>query len=51
MPELADLDNKEIHEPPADKANKSGYPAPLVYHKECRERALEAYKAGLARDM
>ncbi len=45
IPELRDVDNKHIHapweldEPPAD------YPAPIVNHKEARERTLAAYKA------
>lgn len=52
VPELKDLDNKQIHEPysrgAGDKAKKNGYPRPIVQHGECRARALAAYKAALA---
>lgn len=52
IPELKDLDNKAIHEPYSRGggkiAEKNGYPRPLVEHKECRDRALNAYKEGLA---
>ncbi|KAF5963443.1 deoxyribodipyrimidine photo-lyase [Fusarium bulbicola] len=52
IPELKDLDSKAIHDPynrgAGPKAKKNGYPAPIVTHKECRDRALAAYKEGLA---
>ncbi|KAI1031322.1 hypothetical protein LB504_000323 [Fusarium proliferatum] len=52
VPELRDLDSKAIHDPynrgAGPKAKKNGYPAPIVTHKECRDRALAAYKEGLA---
>ncbi|TWU76307.1 hypothetical protein ED733_005681 [Metarhizium rileyi] len=55
VPELKDLNNKEIHEPygrGADaKAKKNGYPKPIVNHKDCRDRALSAYKEGIANGM
>ncbi|KAF5663790.1 deoxyribodipyrimidine photo-lyase [Fusarium denticulatum] len=54
VPELKDLDSKAIHDPynrgAGPKAKKNGYPAPIVTHKDCRERALAAYKEGLASD-
>ena len=53
VPELKDMDAKQIHEPynrgAGPKAKKSGYPQPIVAHKDCRERALAAYKEGLAK--
>ncbi|KAH8174586.1 FAD binding domain of DNA photolyase domain-containing protein [Sarocladium implicatum] len=55
VPELKDLDDKEIHEPygrgAGEKAKKAGYPKPIVDHKTCRDRALSAYKAGLSSDL
>ncbi|SCV33058.1 probable deoxyribodipyrimidine photo-lyase PHR [Fusarium fujikuroi] len=52
VPELKGLDSKAIHDPynrgAGPKAKKNGYPAPIVTHKECRDRALAAYKEGLA---
>lgn len=49
VPELKNLDNKEIHEPygrgAADKAKKAGYPKPIVDHSAARNQALAAYKA------
>ncbi|KAF5003643.1 hypothetical protein FDECE_9814 [Fusarium decemcellulare] len=54
VPELKDLDSKEIHDPynrgAGPKAKKKGYPKPIVEHKECRERALAAYKEGIQSD-
>ena len=38
-PELADLSNKEIHNPPT----LDNYPKPIVNYKEMRERALNMY--------
>jgi len=40
-PELAHLDNKSIHAPPAGQAN---YPAPLVDHATQRNAALSLFK-------
>jgi deoxyribodipyrimidine photo-lyase len=40
VPELAHLDATTIHEPAGALAD---YPAPIVDHKEARERALAAY--------
>ncbi|OAA62163.1 DNA photolyase, FAD-binding/Cryptochrome [Cordyceps fumosorosea ARSEF 2679] len=52
VPELKELDNKQIHDPynrgAGDKAKKAGYPKPIVEHSECRARALAAYKAAVA---
>lgn len=42
IPELADLDNKSIHEP--WKTGVPDYPEPLVELPESRERALAAYQ-------
>ncbi len=46
VPELADLDDKAIHEPhDADlPAADLDYPAPIVEHASARERAIEAFK-------
>ena len=40
VPELAHLDDHQIHEPAGAAA---GYPRPIVDHREARERALAAY--------
>ncbi|QUC17400.1 uncharacterized protein UV8b_01641 [Ustilaginoidea virens] len=55
VPELSDLSNKEIHDPygrgAGSKAKKNGYPKQIVDHKDCRDRALSAYKEGIANGM
>ena len=43
VPELADLDDADIHDPPDDK--RGDYPEKMIGHKEARERALEAYRS------
>ncbi len=43
VPELADLSDAEIHDPPDEK--RGAYPAKMIGHKEARERALEAYRS------
>ncbi|KAJ3189466.1 hypothetical protein HDU85_003097 [Gaertneriomyces sp. JEL0708] len=52
VPELANIAGKAVHDPyhrgAAAKAEKMGYPRPIVEHKGCRERALNAYKQGIA---
>ncbi|KAI1323387.1 deoxyribodipyrimidine photo-lyase [Xylariaceae sp. FL0255] len=54
IPELRDVKGKAIHDPygrgAGGQAKKSGYPEPMVVHKDCRERALTAYKKGIGRD-
>ncbi|KAI5467502.1 DNA photolyase, FAD-binding/Cryptochrome [Mariannaea sp. PMI_226] len=54
VPELKDLNAKEIHDPynrgAGPKAKKNGYPKQVVDHKNCRERALAAYKDGIESD-
>lgn len=54
VPELADAEGNAIHDPytrgAADVARRAGYPRKIVEHKESRERALRAYKAGIERD-
>lgn len=51
VPELKGLDDKEIHDPygrgAGSKAQKGKYPKPIVEHKNCRQRALSAYKKGI----
>lgn len=42
VPELAQLDDKAIHDPDSYDARPSGYPQKCVGHKEARERALAA---------
>lgn len=48
VPELKGITGKAIHNPydsdQAAKAKKSGYPEPIVNHKQCRERALDVFK-------
>ncbi len=43
VPELADLPDEDIHDPPADQ-RPADYPQKLIAHKAARERALEAYR-------
>ena len=46
VPELADLDAKEIHDPYAKQPHRVlNYPRPMVDLKKSRLRALEAFKA------
>lgn len=50
VPELADADAKRLHTPPPNgEAVAPGYPAPIVNHKEERERCLSIFKRHLAR--
>lgn len=42
VPQLADLSDVEIHDPPDEK--RGNYPLKIIGHKEARERALEAYR-------
>ncbi|WVO17357.1 hypothetical protein L204_105049 [Cryptococcus depauperatus] len=48
VPELRNLKGKAVHDPyhilPSNEFKKLGYPAPIVEHKEARERALYRYK-------
>ena len=44
VPELADLDDKAIHDPEAHGCRPDDYPAKLIGHGEARERALAAYR-------
>ncbi|MDQ1594513.1 MAG: deoxyribodipyrimidine photo-lyase [Arthrobacter pascens] len=44
IPELADLDDKAVHEPWKDSTAADAYPAPLVGLQESRARALNAYQ-------
>ena len=43
VPELAALPDAEIHDPPP--LRRGNYPAPIVGHREGRERALAAHRA------
>lgn len=51
VPELRDVQGKAIHDPyergAGPKAQRAGYPRPIVEHKGARERALAAYKKGI----
>ena len=40
VPELAQLDDEDIHDPPDDK--RGAYPRKIIGHREARERALAA---------
>lgn len=44
IPEVADLDDKTVHEPWKDSTAANAYPAPLVGLQESRARALDAYQ-------
>lgn len=54
VPELRDLNSREIHDPynrgAGPKVKKKGYPKQIVDHKHCREKALAAYKDGIESD-
>ncbi|KAI1384182.1 deoxyribodipyrimidine photo-lyase [Hypoxylon trugodes] len=54
IPELSGIKGKAIHDPynrgAAAEAKKAGYPEPIANHKESRDRALKAYKAGIDGD-
>jgi deoxyribodipyrimidine photo-lyase len=45
VPELANLHDSVIHDPHGEGGAPRGYPAPLIGHREGRERALAAYAA------
>lgn len=45
LPELAHLDDKEIHEPWKSASDRKGYPDPIVDHSISRERVMSAFKA------
>ena len=42
VPELADLSDEDIHDPPDDM--RGDYPKKIIAHKAARERALERYR-------
>lgn len=44
VPELAQLDDKTIHDPDAYDARPPSYPSKRIGHREARERALAAYR-------
>jgi deoxyribodipyrimidine photo-lyase len=44
VPELADLDDRSVHEPWKNPTAAPGYPEPLVGLQESRDRALETYQ-------
>lgn len=55
VPELKNIQGKAVHEPyergVGAKAQKNGYPRPIVEHKASRERALKRYKEALQSDV
>jgi deoxyribodipyrimidine photo-lyase len=44
VPELAGLDDQNIHEPSGLARRSADYPAPIVDHRAARERALAAFE-------
>ncbi|WP_340587887.1 deoxyribodipyrimidine photo-lyase [Erythrobacter alti] len=44
VPELADLDDRHIHDPEEYGCKPADYPSKIIGHKEARERALDAYR-------
>ncbi len=44
VPELAELDNKTVHEPWTAKQPPKNYPERIVDHKQAREQTLAAFK-------
>ena len=53
VPELASVKGNAIHDPHGrgaeTAAKKTGYPRPMVNHKEARDKCMERYKIGLGR--
>lgn len=53
VPELAEVEGNAVHDPygrgAAKKADKAGYPKPMVEHKAARDKCLARYKEGLGR--
>lgn len=45
VPELEQLSDADIHDPHGTGAAPLDYPAPLIGHREARERALAAYRS------
>ncbi len=45
VPELKDLDDKAIHNPPSKVRQHLGYPEPMIDYRSARERVLERFKA------
>ncbi|MAM00358.1 MAG: deoxyribodipyrimidine photo-lyase [Alteromonadaceae bacterium] len=45
LPELADLDNKRIHQPWVGGTPPNGYPSPIVDLKESRKEAIARFQA------
>ncbi|MFC3099306.1 deoxyribodipyrimidine photo-lyase [Altererythrobacter lauratis] len=45
VPELGKLSDPYVHDPESFRCRPRDYPAPVIGHKEGRERALAAYKA------
>ncbi|WP_097064334.1 cryptochrome/photolyase family protein [Sphingomonas guangdongensis] len=45
VPELADLSDAHIHDPETNGVRPDNYPAPIIGHREARERALAAGRA------
>jgi deoxyribodipyrimidine photo-lyase len=44
VPELAGLNDTQIHDPDAHGVRPRAYPAKIIGHREARERALSAYR-------
>lgn len=45
VPELKDLNDKDVHQPPTKVLQHLDYPEPIIDYKFSRERALERFKA------
>lgn len=45
LPELVDVDDREIHDPSPETRRRVGYPDPVVDHAAARQRALDAFRA------
>ncbi len=44
LPELASLDNKDIHNPSQQQRQQLNYPAPIVDYRQARERVLQRFR-------
>ncbi|KAA8913416.1 DNA photolyase, FAD-binding/Cryptochrome [Sphaerosporella brunnea] len=49
VPELKDVDAKQIHNPSAEVRKRTGYPPQIVQHDVARKRVVEMYKEGIER--
>lgn len=49
LPQLAELDNKSIHNPSSQQRQVCRYPLPIIDYKYARERALDVYAGAMGK--